>query len=305
MRNAVCDALVARANEPEMIFLTGDLGFMALEPLQAAMGARFINAGVAEQNMISVAAAMASRGHEVWTYSIAPFLYARAFEQIRNDICQHGLTVKLLGNGGGYGYGIYGQSHYALEDYGVLCTLPNMIAYAPLFTGDVSPAVEKAAVSDKPAYIRLGRGELPKDQTAPAYAPWRRLMTGPGPVVAVVGAIAGSIWQAALDLPQDKRPTVWGIAEIPVSVNQPPAEFAADLKRARKLIVVEEHVAQGGVGGQLAQWVLETGITLDKFIHRCAKTVLTVEDGYGSQQYMRRIAGLDPESIKACITALT
>jgi transketolase len=305
MRNAVCDALVARASEPEMVFLTGDLGFMALEPLQEAMGARFINAGVAEQNMISVAAAMASRGHEVWAYSIAPFLYARAFEQIRNDICQHGLSVKLLGNGGGYGYGIYGQSHYALEDYGVLCTLPGMIAYAPLFTSDVMPVVEKAAASDRPAYIRLGRGELPAGQTAPDYAPWRKLMTGPGPVVAAVGAIAGSIWQAALDLPQDKRPTLWGIAEIPVSANPPPAAFSADLKAARKLIVVEEHVAQGGVGGQLAQWCLENDIGLDKFVHRCARSTLTVEDGYGSQHYMRRIAGLDPESIQTCITALS
>lgn len=99
MRKQLCDALVARSVKPEMVFLTGDLGFMALEPLQAVMGSRFINAGVAEQNMISVAAALARQDFEVWAYSIAPFVYARPFEQIRNDITFHNLPVKLIGNG--------------------------------------------------------------------------------------------------------------------------------------------------------------------------------------------------------------
>ncbi len=304
MRNAVCDALVARAAEPEMIFLTGDLGFMALEPLRAAMGDRFINAGVAEQNMVSVAAAMAHAGHEVWTYSIAPFLYARAFEQIRNDVCQHGLPVKLLGNGGGYGYGIYGQSHYAMEDYGVLCTLPDMRAFTPLFTSDVGPAVEKLATQDTPSYLRLGRGELPKGQAAPAYAPWRQLTSGSGPVMVVVGALAGSVWEMAAALPENERPCLWGVAELPVSLSPPPLEFADQLRRARRMIVAEEHVAQGGVGGQLCQWTMESGIAIDRFVHRCAPAVLHTKNGYGSQQYMRRLAGLDPESLATCISTL-
>src|SRR5262249_54897691 len=114
MRKQFCDALVARAKNPDMIFLTGDLGFMALEELQKALGERFINAGVAEQNMISVAAALARQGFQVWAYSIAPFCYARPFEQIRNDITFHGLPVKLVGNGGGYGYGVMGPTHHAI-----------------------------------------------------------------------------------------------------------------------------------------------------------------------------------------------
>jgi transketolase len=133
MRIQFCDAMVARATAPEMMFLTGDLGFMALEPLQAAMGPRFINAGVSEQNMISVAAGMARQGFEVWAYSIAPFCYARPFEQIRNDVTFHKLPVKLVGNGGGYGYGVMGPTHHAIEDYGVLLCLPNMAVYAPVF----------------------------------------------------------------------------------------------------------------------------------------------------------------------------
>src|SRR6185437_15512328 len=106
MRKQLCDSLVGRAQTSDMVFLTGDLGFMALEPLKAAMGDRFINAGVAEQNMVLVAAALAREGFDAWAYSIAPFCYARPFEQIRNDVCFHTLPVKLIGNGGGYGYGV-------------------------------------------------------------------------------------------------------------------------------------------------------------------------------------------------------
>ena len=107
---------------------------MALEPLRDAMGSRFINCGVAEQNMVSVAAALSYEGLEAWTYTIAPFCYARAFEQIRNYMCLHGLAVKLLANGGGYAYGVMGPTHHALEDYGILLTLPNMTAFVPAFT---------------------------------------------------------------------------------------------------------------------------------------------------------------------------
>jgi transketolase len=106
MRKELCAALVDISANPNMLFLTGDLGFMALEPLQAHMGTRFINAGVAEQNMISVAAALAKDNWDVWCYSIAPFCVARPFEQIRNDVCLHNMPVRLIGNGGGYGYGV-------------------------------------------------------------------------------------------------------------------------------------------------------------------------------------------------------
>ena len=116
MRRRFSDAIVALAGDPTLAFLTGDLGFMALEPVRDALGTRFLNAGVAEQNMISVAAGLARTGLRPWAYSIAPFLYARPFEQVRNDVCLHRLPVRLVGNGGGYGYGVMGATHHALED---------------------------------------------------------------------------------------------------------------------------------------------------------------------------------------------
>src|SRR5271157_4798505 len=171
MRNAFCQALVDAASRPDFVFLTGDLGYKALEPLREAMGSRFINAGVAEQNMVSVAAGLARSGLRPWVYSIAPFVYARPFEQIRNDVCLHDLDVKLVGNGGGYGYGVMGATHHALEDYGVLLTLQHMRAYVPAFAADVGPIVRRMAADPHPAYLRLGRDELPKGFVLPEYAP--------------------------------------------------------------------------------------------------------------------------------------
>src|SRR6516225_2311057 len=131
MRNAFCSALVSLNMTKQFVFMTGDLGFMALEPLESVMGERFINAGVAEQNMVTVAAGLASGGEQCWVYSIAPFVYGRQFEQIRNDICLHDFDVKLVGNGGGYGYGVMGATHHAIEDIAVLSPFQNMKCYVP------------------------------------------------------------------------------------------------------------------------------------------------------------------------------
>src|SRR5580704_10313693 len=162
MRNAFCNALLEYAANPEFVFLTGDLGFNALEPLRQKMGERFINAGVAEQNMVSMAAGLAKEALRPWVYSIAPFLYARAFEQIRNDVCLHGMPVILVGNGGGYGYGVMGSTHHALEDYGVLLTLAGMQVIAPAFDADLADVTDQLFQSPKPTYLRLGLSEEPK-----------------------------------------------------------------------------------------------------------------------------------------------
>ena len=95
--------------------------------------------------MVSVAAGMAAVGGKSWVYSIAPFCYARPFEQIRNDVCLNRLSVRLVGNGGGYAYGSMGATHHALEDYGVMLTLPAMRAYVPAFDADVEPMVRAMA----------------------------------------------------------------------------------------------------------------------------------------------------------------
>jgi len=295
MRNAFCAALVELHRRRPFVFFTGDLGFMALEPLRAAMGERFVNAGVAEQNMASVAAGVASVGLQCWAYSIAPFVYARPFEQIRNDICIHDLDVKLVGNGGGFGYGVMGSTHHALEDYGVLLTLQNMRAFVPAFADDVPAVVDRMASIPHPAYLRLGRCEKPKGLAPPPYAPWRRLMAGSTGVMVVVGPSAGPILDGASHLPEPERPQVWALSELPLTIAPPPADFLESVARTGRLFVVEEHVAQGSVGRMLAHDLLQRGAPPRTFRHFCAEGYLS--GTYGSQAFHRRENGLDARRV--------
>jgi transketolase len=293
-------AAVLRHVKPETsVFLTGDLGFMALEPVREAFGERFINAGVAEQNMISAAAGLAKTGLEVWVYSIAPFCYARPFEQIRNDVCLHRLPVHLVGNGGGYGYGVMGSTHHAIEDYGVLLTLQGMRAFVPAFDTDLDEIVARMRQWDGPSYLRLGRDELPSGFALPAYQPWRRLTVGEGPLIAVAGPLAGSIVQAVHALEAAVRPELWVVSELPLEACPPPEEFAIRLETAPAVWAVEEHVAQGGFGRMLSAWVLERGYRPKSFRHWHAAGYPS--GVYGSQEFHRTECGINAAKIRQTI----
>ncbi len=299
MRNMLSSTLVDYATRPEFVFLTGDLGFMALEPVRQAAGPRFINAGVAEQNMVSVAAGLARTGFKPWVYSIAPFVYARPFEQIRNDVCHHKLPVCLVGNGGGYAYGVMGGTHHAIEDYGVLLALPHLTAYVPAFAEDVPAAISRIDAANRPAYLRLGRDESPQGYQPPTYAPWRKVIDGVGPTLVIVGPLAGGILGALLQMPEAKRPATWVLAELPIDASTIPPSFYEDLRDSDHLIVVEEHVAQGGAGQMIALALLVGRAAPKRFEHRYAR-------GYpsgllGSQAFHRKESGLDPGSIVAAL----
>lgn len=299
MRKQLCEALQCRAGNPSMVFLTGDLGFMALEDLATDLGDRFINVGVAEQNMVSVAAALASRKMEVWVYSIAPFIYARPFEQIRNDIAFHNLPVRLIGNGGGYAYGVMGPTHHAIEDYGVLLTLPNMGVYIPTFDEDVYAIVEKAALDPGPLYLRMGRGEPPKGYLIPLYEPWRQLVSGDGDLIVVVGPIAGSYIETLGALPVNIRPNLWVISELPLSRNPLPENFIKQLEQANMLCIVEEHVRQGSFASDFLLYCAGQKICLPSFAHLYAQAHHYAK--YGSQGYLRKQSGLDVSSLLAIL----
>jgi transketolase len=288
--------MVALAAREPFFFLTGDLGFMALEPLEKALGARFINAGVAEQNMVSVAAGMALAGGKSWVYSIAPFCYARPFEQIRNDVCLNRLPVRLVGNGGGYAYGSMGATHHALEDYGVMLTLAGMRAYIPAFAADLEPMVRALSERAEPAYLRLGRSELDDERALPPYAPWRRLQQGEAGVIVVVGPIAGGLWQATRDRAPLERPALWVVSELEGNAPlTPPTALLDAIAAAPALGVVEEHVAQGGFGQQLLHALALLGRKLPALVHAHAQGYPSGR--YGSQRWHRRECGLDVPTI--------
>jgi len=299
MRKAFVEAVLRHVRPEASVFLTGDLGFMALEPVRDAFGERFINAGVAEQNMISVAAGLAKTGLEVWAYSIAPFCYARPFEQIRNDVCLHRLPVHLVGNGGGYGYGVMGSTHHAIEDYGVLLTLQGMKAFVPSFDADLDEILPRMQHWRGPSYLRLGRDELPSGFILPGYQPWRQLTSGAGPLIAVAGPLAGSIARAVHDLEAALRPELWVVSELPLEACPPPEEFATRLERAPAVWAVEEHVAQGGFGRMLSAWVLERGYHPKAFRHWHAAGYPS--GVFGSQEFHRTESGINAAKIRHAI----
>jgi transketolase len=297
VRNALCQALLRHAGDPQFVFLTGDLGFQALEPLRAAAGPRFINAGVAEQNMVSAAAGLAWCGLKPWVYSIASFLFARPFEQIRNDLCAHDLGVTLIGNGGGYGYGVMGHTHHALNDYGSLLGLDHLHVYVPAFAADLPAIVDRLSRFPHPAYLRLGRCELPVGEVPPPYAAWRALVTGPGPALVIVGPLAAGIARAVRRLPENRRPNLWVLAELPLAADTIPPPFLQQLDDSGHLMVIEEHVAHGGAGQALLHVLGTSGRLPRRFTHRHALGY--VSGCLGTQAFHRRECGLDAESIVA------
>ena len=297
MRRQFCDSMVQRAAAGDMVFLTGDVGFMALEPLAAALGRRFLNAGVAEQNMIGVAAGLAREGWRPWAYSIAPFLYARPFEQLRNDVSLHRLPVALVGNGGGYGYGVMGATHHALEDYGVLLALGGIRVIVPAFEADVMEAVVRILDYPGPCYLRLGVDEAPAGFRRPRLEAWRKLAAGPSGTLVACGPLVGGLLTHIDELPDSRRPNLWLVSELPIG--DPPPAFLADVEATGHLLVAEEHVASGGLGERLARDLLLRGLAPRRFTHRHARGYPSGR--YGSQAYHRRECGLDAASL---LTAL-
>ncbi|AAQ00325.1 MULTISPECIES: transketolase family protein [Prochlorococcus] len=165
MRNSFATTLTEIArNDPKVILLAGDIGFRIFDKFIEEFPDRFINCGIAEQNMVSVAAGMASAGRRPIVYTIIPFLIMRSFEQIRVDIGINQQGVVLVGVGGGLAYDKLGSTHHAYEDIALMRTIPSMKIFTPIDPEDVSNCFIQSynlAKSDIPSYIRLSKGGEP------------------------------------------------------------------------------------------------------------------------------------------------
>ncbi|MFA6102945.1 MAG: transketolase C-terminal domain-containing protein [Victivallaceae bacterium] len=290
----------AAAADPKVIFLTGDLGFMALENLQAAMGARFINAGVSEQNLVSMAAGLASQGYKILCYSIAPFAVFRPAEQIRIDVCLHDMDVKIIGNGGGYGYGIMGATHHAIEDIAVLSSFQNMKCYIPFCNEDVNGIVNVMMQRKGPSYLRMGFGIKPENLDLPAYNSVRKLKSGKKITVVGMGPVILNVLKALeMDGGMDIA-DLFAVSEMPLV--ELPESVLSSVAETGKVLVVEEHVSRGGLGENLSLLLLKKSIGC-KLAHRFA---CGYPDGlYGSQAYHQKKSGLDPEALYKTIKELS
>lgn len=288
--------------ESRLIFLTGDLGYGALENVAAALGPRFVNMGVSEQNMVSVAAGLARQGLLPLCYSIAPFAVFRPYEQIRLDVALHRLPVRIVGNGGGYGYGIMGASHHALEDVAVLSCLPNFTCVIPLCNSDVPAASEALFGHPGPGYLRLGLGGWPDSLgILPAFSPTRQLLAAANRPPRLTVAGMGPVLLNALPwLKESGRCDVFAVSQLPLPQLDP--RLQASVTATGQLLVLEEHAARGGLGEQLSTRLALTG-TPFKLHHHHARGYPT--GGYGSQAFHQQQSGLDFPSVQASVIRLT
>ncbi len=256
MRKEFAEAViqVSKAND-KIVFLTGDLGFMALEGVKDFLGDRFINAGVAEQNMVTMAASLAYEGFIPIVYSISPFITLRPYEQLRNDVCLHNLPVKVVANGGGYGYGIMGGTHHNIEDIGSMRLLPNMKVFVPFTKQDVYASLAEMTTDPSPNYLRLNLAST--QEHIPAFSQWRKIKQAdegsPKAIVISTGTVTDNLFKLPGYLLNELE--IWILSQFPVY--NLPEELLNRIARVKNVITLEEHQGQCGLHETLASLLLK------------------------------------------------
>jgi len=302
MRKEFAATMEQLATEDDsIVFITGDLGYAALENLQAKLGKRFINAGVAEQNMVGVAAGFAHKGYKVFCYSIAPFIVYRCLEQFRNDVCFHNLPVFLVGNGGGYGYGIMGSSHHTLEDIACLSGLQNANVWVPAFADEVDPVIRQIVSDGRPAYLRLGFGKNAPENSY-ASGSFKVIHQGDAPEMTIfaLGPIANNVMTSLAQSNElASKVNVISALHFPLELTN---DLVSLIEKAPAILVAEEHVGTGGLAQQLSVQLLERGVKMSSF--KSLKAEGYPNRLYGSQAYHQKISELDPASLTAHIQNL-
>ncbi len=298
MRTAFIKSLMSLAErDPRVWLLTGDLGYSVLEPFAARFPERYMNMGVAEQNMAGTAAGLALSGKKVFTYSIANFAVTRCLEQIRNDICYHNADVTIVATGGGLTYGTQGYTHHGIEDIGFTRLLPNISVVVPADGYEVDLAMGSISGRSGPSYLRLARGGEPVIHTKPIDQSLfgRALMIRPASDVAILstGSILGEAVAAADRLTAEGIKT--GVYSVPV-IQPFDAETVAALARQCSLLVsVEEHVTQGGLGSAVAEVL--SGLDNPHARLERAGVVHGISPNAGSHAYLRQLHKLDANSL--------
>ncbi len=298
MRDAFVKALLEEmAGNDRIVLITGDLGFGVLRPVKERFPDRLINAGIAEQSMVSLAAGLSMTGRTVVVYSIGNFPTLRPLEQIRNDCAYHGADVKIVCVGGGFVYGSLGMSHHATEDLSVMRAIPEISCFAPGDPAETMMVTREVLRKKGTCYLRLGRGNEPKvhaEETLPDWKFPKPLTLREGTDVAILST-GGILTQtiAAAELL-----AVRGIsAEILSFPCLKPLDTAAVRELARRfplLVTVEEHTVVGGFGSAICEALAAEGFP-------CRVCRIGLEDCFttvvGNQQYLRETYGMDAASI--------
>ncbi len=285
MRNAFIRSLTTLAEKDEsVVFLTADLGYKIFDDFAARFPGRFMNVGVAESNMIGVAAGLALAGFRPFVYSIVPFATLRCLEQIRNDVCYNHVPVTIVGVGGGYSYGPNGPTHHALEDIAAMRSLPNMTVVCPGDPVETELAVHAIGALGEPAYLRLGRAGDPVVHQAPPYFEIGKAITvrrGSDCTLMTTGGMLPVALEAAAMLSKEiscrvvNMHTVKPLDEVTLS---------ECCRETEAIFTLEEHSRIGGLGSAVGEWLADNNLQfpLHSFGTRDSFTHVS-----GSQEYLR------------------
>ena len=292
------DSLIALANKDSRVFLlTGDLGFASFDAFQYAHPDRFVNVGVAEQNLVAVATGMALEGCTVFAYSIGPFASFRCMEQFRNGPCYHRLPVIMVSSGAGFAYGTLGYTHYAIEELGSLRAFPSIAIATPADRAEVTQLMPWLAARRGPAYMRLDRtSETVAAGAAPVRAPPGQITefrAGTALTLLSYGSLVGEAVRAAEALSSTGiECRVLGCGTL-LPLDE--AAIARACQETGGLLVVEEHALQGGLGEAVAALALEQDLRPRRFARLGVRQppLATV----GSQAWSRQQYGIDAAAI--------
>lgn len=302
MRAAFVSTLAALAERDERILLlTGDLGFMALEPFSERFPDRFFNVGVAEQNMVGLATGLAESGFIPFVYSIATFASLRAYEFIRNGPVAHRLPVRIAGVGGGFEYGSAGHTHHGLEDIGALRLQPGLAVLSPADPAQTRAALQATWDLDGPVYYRLGKDDrlvVPGLEGRFRLGRSELVREGGDVLVLAAGSLASEAVAACDEL---QSLGIEATLAVVSTLNPVPlADLRELLSRFSSAVTVEGHYVNGGLGTIAAEVIAENGLP-------CRLTRLGVKDGpdgvSGSLSYLLRRHGLSREAIVAAARA--
>jgi len=304
MRNAFIEELLAAAERSDNIVLVvGDLGFGVVEPFAQRFPKRFLNAGVAEQNMMGLAAGLASEGMHVFVYSIANFPTFRCAEQIRNDVDYHQLPVTVVSVGGGLAYGNLGYSHHAVQDFALMRVMPNMIIASPGDPMEVRACMHFLLKNPQPSYLRLGKaGEVSLHPSVPTVQPgkWVPVKTNPRDQhVCLTSGTVLELAHRALFL-QNAPPHIslysmplWGMSLKDLQAEQ--------VSRYQRVVTIEDHLPDGGFGS----WLLESLVQSPQMLPKVRPLALSSDTCgmVGSATTLNRVGGLTEDAIVKALTA--
>lgn len=301
MRDAFIAELLTQARlDPSIMLVVGDLGFGVVDAFATDLPNQFLNAGVAEQNMIGVAAGLASSGFKVFVYSIANFPTLRCLEQIRNDVCYQSLNVNIVSVGAGVSYGTLGYTHHAIEDISVMRALPGIRIICPADPIEAGLAVQEVLLSEGPSYVRLGKNGEPilhLDETMQGLSEPVTLREGENLIIVATGSILSACLAAADSLME----VGVSAAVLSCPTIKPLSEAWLNTLSNKLILTVEEHTLAGGFGSAVLEGINDCGVQAK--VGRVGMRE-TRQDELGSAEYLRSVHGLSPESIANAALAL-